>query len=289
MKSMDQDRLRTTLTQAIARAWTTPPNTGKAMDPDLVSAAVDQIMALAEAPSIQLSAQDAIEDALINCGLTTIPKEPPEKTLNRLITCVSDMSVDPRVSKKAAELVETARKEAQLPRTPTSRWRDDPHGTTYDVERAQLALGKYTDDELANGAFMNYDVRPPLEAILEGKAHSPIAWMTAVKDRIRWLSRSLDKAINAPTPKDLAVPGLRIAVTLLQSRLHEVRNTMSKHRLNTGRSQRLDGTLPAAVNIGEQYVAELESLIATLSDGITEDFDSRAPVVERTAKHNPLG
>ena len=51
MKSMDQDRLRTTLTQAVARAWATPPNTNKAMDPDLVSAAVDQIMALAEAPN----------------------------------------------------------------------------------------------------------------------------------------------------------------------------------------------------------------------------------------------
>lgn len=289
MKSMDQDRLRTTLTQAVARAWATPPNTNKAMDPDLVSAAVDQIMALAEAPSIQLSAQDAIEDALINCGLPTIPKEPPEKTLNRLITCVSDMSVDPRVSKKAAELVETARKEAQLPRTPASRWRDDPHGTTYDVERAQLALGKYTDDELANGAFMNYDVRPPLEAILEGKAHSPIAWMTAVKDRIRWLSRSLEKAIHAPTPKDLAVPGLRIAVTLLQSRLHEVKGALSRHKHNADRTMRPGDAPPNVINIGEQYVAELERLIATLSEGITEDFDSRAPVVESTAKHNPLG
>lgn len=29
---------------------------------------------------------------------------------------------------------------------------------------------------------------------------SPTAWMTAVKDRIRWLSRSLEKALTAPIP-----------------------------------------------------------------------------------------
>lgn len=85
--------------------------------------------------------------------------------------------------------------------TPSSKWaaagEPDPHGTQYDCERAQLAMGKLTDDELANGAFMNYDVRPTLEQILAGKAHSPIAWMTAVKDRIRWLSRRLELASKA--------------------------------------------------------------------------------------------
>lgn len=79
--------------------------------------------------------------------------------------------------------------------TPAAEWRvngePDPHGTSYDCERAQLCMGKLTDDELANGAFMNYDVRPPIQSIIDGKAFSPIAWMTAVKDRIRWLSRSL--------------------------------------------------------------------------------------------------
>ena len=81
------------------------------------------------------------------------------------------------------------------PSTPAATWRalgeSDPHGSAYDCERAALCMGKLTDDELANGAFMNYDVRPSIQAIIEGKAFSPIAWMTAVKDRIRWLSRHL--------------------------------------------------------------------------------------------------
>ena len=81
--------------------------------------------------------------------------------------------------------------------TPSSHWRAegqaDPHAGHYDCERAALAMGNLTDDELANAAFVNYDVRPPLQDIIAGKAYSPIAYMTAVKDRIRWLSRSLEK------------------------------------------------------------------------------------------------
>lgn len=97
--------------------------------------------------------------------------------------------------------------------TSSSQWRSqgapDPHGERYNVERSELAMGTLTDDELANGAFMNYDVRPPLQDIIDGKANSPIAWMMAVQDRIRWLSRSLEAAIastespSAPAP---AVP-----------------------------------------------------------------------------------
>ncbi|WP_051975388.1 hypothetical protein [Cupriavidus necator] len=82
--------------------------------------------------------------------------------------------------------------------TPAATWRvngeDDPHGDYYDRERAALTLGNLTDDELANGAFMNYDHRPSLDDLLAGKAFMPIVWMTAVKDRIRWLSRALFKA-----------------------------------------------------------------------------------------------
>jgi hypothetical protein len=82
--------------------------------------------------------------------------------------------------------------------TPAAEWRlngePDPHGSSYDCERAKLCMGKLTDDELANGAYMNYDVRPPIQSIIDGKAFSPIAWMTAVKERIRWLSRRLVEA-----------------------------------------------------------------------------------------------
>lgn len=86
--------------------------------------------------------------------------------------------------------------------TPGAQWRQDgepdPHGTRYDCERAELAMGSLTDDELANGAFMNYDRPLNIEGILAGTHQSPIAWMTATKDRIRWLSRALDKALASP-------------------------------------------------------------------------------------------
>lgn len=84
--------------------------------------------------------------------------------------------------------------------TPPNRWAGDgevdPHAGHYDKERANLCLGQYTDDEIANGAFMNYDRKLDLTQLLGGNKnyHSPIVWMTGVKDRIRWLSRSLTKA-----------------------------------------------------------------------------------------------
>lgn len=86
------------------------------------------------------------------------------------------------------------------PGTPSALWRNageaDPHGDRYNCERAALALGHLSDDELANGAFMNYDGVLDIARIMakDPDYHSPIAWMTAVKDRIRWLSRQLEEA-----------------------------------------------------------------------------------------------
>jgi hypothetical protein len=90
------------------------------------------------------------------------------------------------------------------PKTPGFRWRlngpPDPHGSRYDCERAKLTMGTLSDDELANGAFMNYDSLLNVQGIMAGTHHSPIAWMTAVKDRIRWLSRALQQAQAAEPP-----------------------------------------------------------------------------------------
>lgn len=86
------------------------------------------------------------------------------------------------------------------PSTPASRWRqegeEDPHAGRYDCERTDLAMGHLSDDELANGAFLNYDGVLDIARIMakDPDYHSPIAWMTAVKDRIRWLSRRLEEA-----------------------------------------------------------------------------------------------
>lgn len=94
--------------------------------------------------------------------------------------------------------VEYVRADTVQPKTPGATWRangePDPHDDRYDCERAGLCMGSLTDDELANAAFMNYDVRPSFQDVIDGKAFSPIVYMTAVKDRIRWLSRALEKA-----------------------------------------------------------------------------------------------
>ena len=98
-----------------------------------------------------------------------------------------------------ADAMAAIRAGAQRVEAPSSNWsadgKPDPHGKTYDCERAGLHMGNMTDDELANGAFLNYDQPLNVAGILAGTHHSPIAWMTAVKDRIRWLSRSLEKAV----------------------------------------------------------------------------------------------
>jgi hypothetical protein len=95
--------------------------------------------------------------------------------------------------------------------TPAAKWRAtgevDPHDDRYNCERAALAMGDLTDDELANEAFLNYDVRPSIDDLLSGKAKMPIVYMTAVKDRIRWLSRALIAA-TAPSP----LPAAAVAV-----------------------------------------------------------------------------
>lgn len=102
---------------------------------------------------------------------------------------------------------ELAEAQAPVKDTPPSNWSlkgdRDPHEGRYDCCRKDLAMSDLTDDELANGAFMNYDVRPPIEDILAGTRHSPIAWMTAVKDRIRWLSRKLSACQQLADTTDL--------------------------------------------------------------------------------------
>lgn len=83
-------------------------------------------------------------------------------------------------------------------RTPAAHWREkgepDPHGSYYDRERAELPLGNMTDDELANAVFMYGDTKPSIAEIMDGTAKMPIVYLTAGKERIRWLSRKLIEA-----------------------------------------------------------------------------------------------
>lgn len=76
--------------------------------------------------------------------------------------------------------------------TPSSHWaengEDDPHGTRFNCKRSELALGRMTDDELANAVYMHNHRELDVNAILAGEPSS-IALLTAAKERIRWLSR----------------------------------------------------------------------------------------------------
>jgi hypothetical protein len=107
---------------------------------------------------------------------------------------------DMRLHMEAASRIEEleAQLAAPVAQTPAANWRvdgePDPHGGHYDCERAALCMGGLTDDELANAAYMNYDRNPSMQEMMEGRAFRPIVYMTAVKERIRWLSRALEKA-----------------------------------------------------------------------------------------------
>lgn len=82
-------------------------------------------------------------------------------------------------------------------KTPSAHWRQngeaDPFGKRYECERASLPLGNMTDDELANAVFMYGDSTPSVTELMNG-VHMPIAYLTAAKERIRWLSRQLELA-----------------------------------------------------------------------------------------------
>lgn len=70
--------------------------------------------------------------------------------------------------------------------TVAAKWREDgkqdPHGDQYNCEREKLTMGHLTDDEMANAVYLNPN----------------IATLTAAKERIRWLSRELEK-LNKPS------------------------------------------------------------------------------------------
>ena len=105
---------------------------------------------------------------------------------------------DPHTGLSGGVMVGDFEKELPEP-TPSSTWRasgeEDPHVGKYDGERATLCLGDYTDDQLANAVFIHGNSTPPLHDIIAGKARMPIVYLTAAKERIRWLSRKLEGAL----------------------------------------------------------------------------------------------
>ncbi len=90
--------------------------------------------------------------------------------------------------------------------TPGPKWpangEPDPHCHYSDPERHTPALGTLTDDEIATGVFLNGDSKLDINRVVakDPDYHAPIVWLTAAKERIRWLSRALAKATAAPAP-----------------------------------------------------------------------------------------
>jgi|GEM_PF-1130924 len=91
---------------------------------------------------------------------------------------------------------------ALVPATPSARWAadglPDPHAGQYACERAALTLGTLTDDELANAVYLHGNEQPSMADLVAGKALSGIVYLTAAKDRIRWLSRALAATCKQP-------------------------------------------------------------------------------------------
>ena len=85
--------------------------------------------------------------------------------------------------------------------TPAALWAveaasEDPFPELINKERGSLVLGNHTDDQLANEVFLYGDMstEEKARAMITGKCSS-VAYLTAGKERIRWLSRHLESAL----------------------------------------------------------------------------------------------
>lgn len=92
--------------------------------------------------------------------------------------------------------------ELNSPSTPSSRWLVDGEPDTFpkliNKERGDLMLGDHTDDELANAIFMygNPCDHEKTRRLINGEL-TDMAYLTAGKERIRWLSRHLEASLKA--------------------------------------------------------------------------------------------
>lgn len=86
--------------------------------------------------------------------------------------------------------------------TPSSNWFKDGDPDNFpkliNKERGDLMLGDHTDDELANAIFMygNPCDHEKTRRLMAGEL-TDMAYLTAGKERIRWLSRHLEAQLKA--------------------------------------------------------------------------------------------
>lgn len=123
--------------------------------------------------------------------------------------------------------------------TTAAKWRDngepDPHGKTYECQRHELVMGDLTDDELANAVFIfGNGPFPSIAQLQAGTARPPIVYLTAAKDRIRWLSR---QEVAASRRAENAAQ----LVTMLTEALKEAAGTLEILNRDFARLGRLEG------------------------------------------------
>lgn len=110
--------------------------------------------------------------------------------------------------------------ELNAPSTPSSRWLVDGEPDTFpkliNEERGDLMLGDHTDDELANAIFMygNPCDREKTRRLMNGEL-TDMAYLTAGKERIRWLSRHLEASLKANQELVAEIQRLKQAIETL--------------------------------------------------------------------------
>ncbi len=83
--------------------------------------------------------------------------------------------------------------EEEIPEdTPNAHWmvngEPDPFDGRYNCERKELSMGDLSDYDFANKLYLHGEDQPTINELLAGTKKRPIVWLTAGKDRIRWLS-----------------------------------------------------------------------------------------------------
>lgn len=150
--------------------------------------------------------------------------------------------------------------------TPGSRWaasgEPDPNGTRYDCERAALVMGDLTDDELANAVFMHGNERQTM-ADLVGGATPAIAYLTAAKDRIRWLSRALAAAESLSAQPS---PGGQDALDTL---IDQWMARADRHEASAIEADSIGG-MQMAVAVHEARAAELNAAVHSLKEALAD-------------------
>jgi hypothetical protein len=170
-------------------------NSGLRSNPKIVIITPEELLAL-------IDELERLRDSAINMATHRIvPVEPTEAMLRAVFILPKHTLTGDGDTKNIYRAMLEAAPLADSGSTPSSHWKvtgeKDPHAGHYDGERSQLSLGNMTDDELANAVFMHGNEYPKMDDVIAGKAKMPIVYLTAAKDRIRWLSRALERAIEA--------------------------------------------------------------------------------------------